>query len=101
MNTWFFKIEGKSLGNADINHPFGFFVNCLITTKEEIEEAKNWIFDDLKDDGFDIVKLEESGKYQDFYWDEKELQQELDELANEAIKNPDTIHYSNFHTWQE
>ncbi len=101
MNTWFFKIEGRSTRDLELNQPFGFFVNCIITTEKDIEDAKKWIYDDLKNDGLEIVKLEHSGKYQDFYWNEKELQQEFDKLAEEAEKKPEIIHYSDFHTWQK
>jgi len=101
MNTWFFKIEGNSSKNSEIKYPFGFFVNCLITTNEKIEEAKKWIFNDLVNEGFNSVKVLQYGKFDEFYWDDKELQQELNKLAKKSKKNPNEIHYSNFHTWKK
>ena len=77
MNTWFLKIEGKSEANADINYPFGFYVNCLLSTEKGIEDAKQSILSDLRADGYDIVKIEQSGDYKDFFWNDKELQIEL------------------------
>ncbi len=101
MNTWFFKIEGRSKANSVIDHPFGFFVNCLISTEEGLEETKSYILSDLKEDGYEVKMFEHSGKYEEFHWDEKELQDELAELACQASNNPETIHYSTFHTWEE
>lgn len=100
MNTWYFKIQGKSEANKEINDPFGFYVSCLLSVDIEVNEAKKLIVNDLSSDGYDIVKFEHYGRYEEFYWDDKEIQLELDELADESKKNPGVIHYSTFHTWK-
>lgn len=100
LNTWYFKVEGKGDPNSEIDYAFGFYVNCLVCTKESIEDAKNSILKDLNEDGYVVEEIEYAGNYNEFSWDNKEIQQELDELAYESEKKPNTIHYSNFHTWK-
>lgn len=100
LNTWFFKIEGFSEANEDIDYPFGFFVNCLISTKVNLNTAKKTVISDLELDSYKIANIEYSGKFQDFSWDEKDIQIELDKLAKETEENPEIVHYSNFHIWE-
>lgn len=100
MNTWFFKIEGHSEANDEIDYPFGFYVNCLITTNKKIKSAKKIIENDLKIDNYNISKIEQSGEFKDFCWDETEIQEELDNLAIEAEENQGIVYYSNFHIWE-
>ncbi len=100
MNIWFLKLEGVSGANSDINYPFGFYVNCLISSEEGMENVKDSILLDLKEDGFSIKNIKDAGEYKDFYWKEREAQIEFDSLAKESINNPDVIYYSNFHIWK-
>lgn len=101
MNTWYFKIEGRSKANEEINVPFGFFVNCIIATDDDVETTKDCIIQDLNQDGLENINILVFGKFEDFYWDEIEIQNELSELAKEANRNNDMIFYSAFHTWEE
>jgi len=101
MTIWFFKIEGKSNGDNEITHRFGFYVNCFIATDRSVQKAKESVLNDLKADGYTTVKIEHSGRYKDFYWDQKAMQKEFDKLAQKAKNNPNIVQYSSFHTWKE
>jgi hypothetical protein len=100
MTTWFFKIEGKSDPNSEISYPFGFYVNCLLSTELGIEGAKKSILNDLGEDGYEVVNIEYSGEYKDYFWKNREILLELNELAEQSKRNLDTIYYSNFHIWR-
>ncbi len=100
MNTWYFKIKGKGEPNEDITFPYGFYVNCILATNEQLSEATQIVSEDLESDGFKEVEVECSGHYRDFYWDDKTLQTVLNTLSKDAKKSPNVIHYDDFHLWE-
>lgn len=94
------SVEVKPLPKSQLNaHGVGALIYCLVPADSR-GIARKKLGQALRDDMYQIVKIEFIENYTDYKWDDKKDQLQYDRLAKRAALNDDIV-YGPFYTWQQ